>query len=149
MKNYKIQLISIFTITAMISFGLQAQVTITSQVYAEVVEALTASETSQLNFGKFFPQAGGGQIEISPQGTRQASGSTTLSGGSSSPASYEICGADGVSFTIILPPKPAILTNIDNSKTMVIDNWKSSPSPGQGGLQLEGGGTAGKPGGNP
>ncbi len=139
MKNIKLHLITIFIFTAIFTLDLQAQVTVTSQVFAEVVEALTASETSQLNFGKFFPQADGGQIEVSPEGTRQATGSTKLSGGTSSPASYEICGADGVNFTVILPPKPAVLSNADNSKTMTIDNWQSSPSPGQGGLQLEGG----------
>ncbi len=63
----------------------------------------------------------------------------TLTGGSHSTASYEITGEDGVSFTIILPPVPVVLTNIDNSMTMIVDNWQSIPPPGQASGQLDGG----------
>lgn len=139
MKYVKVYLTGIFLFAGVLLFNAQAQVNVTSQVFAEIIEALAATETSQLNFGKFFPQAEGGEIQITPQGVRLVVGSVTLTGGSHSSASYEITGEDGVSFTIILPPVPAVLTNIENSKTMVVDNWQSIPPPGQAAGQLNGG----------
>ena len=139
MKIIKTLLVNLLFFAGIFTFQAQAQVSVTSQVFAEVIEALTANETSQLNFGKFFPQAEGGEIQITPQGVRLVEGSVTLTGGAHSSASYQITGEDGVSFTIILPPVPAVLTNIGNSKTMVVDNWQSTPPSGQASGQLNGG----------
>jgi hypothetical protein len=139
MKNIKIHFFVILFFAGILTYPALAQVNATSQVFAEVSEALAATETSQLNFGKFFPQGEGGEIQITPEGVRLVEGSVTLTGGAHSSASYEITGEDGVSFTIILPPTPVILTNIDNSKTMIVDNWQSIPPPGQATGQLDGG----------
>ncbi len=139
MKNIKLHFFIILFFVGIFNLNLRAQINVTSQVFAEIIAALAATETSQLNFGKFFPQAEGGEIQITPEGVRLVEGSVTLSGGTHSTASYDITGEDGVSFTIILPPIPAILTNIDNSKTMIVDNWQSIPPPGQATGQLDGG----------
>ena len=56
------------------------QSVVTAQAVAEVIEALTATETSQLNFGKFTPEVQGGLIIVSPEGARSSTGTVVLSG---------------------------------------------------------------------
>jgi hypothetical protein len=138
MKAIKFHIIFLI-LFGIVGFRAEAQVSVTSQVFAEIIEALTATETSQLNFGRFFPQDEGGEIQITPDGVRLVFGSVTLGSGSHSAASYEISGESGMSFTIILPSAPVVLTNINNSKTMLVYNWQSIPPPGQSAGQLQGG----------
>lgn len=120
----------------------QAQASISARAFAEVIAALTATETSQLNFGRFSPEEQGGQIYLSPQGVRHASGTLALSGGSFSPAAFYITGERKASFSITLPPGPAVLTNVSHSKTMIVGNWESIPPAGTGTGVLEGGSLA-------
>jgi len=120
----------------------QAQASITAQAFAEVIAGLTATETSQLNFGRFAPQEQGGQVHISPQGIRYATGTLALSGGTFNPASFHITGEDGASFTINLPTIPSVLTNITSSKTMLVGQWESIPPAGLDSGVLEGGSLA-------
>jgi hypothetical protein len=110
----------------------QAQATITAQVFAEVIPALTATEISQLSFGRFSPETQGGAVLITPDGSRTSTGTVELSGGTHNPASFYITGQGGATFSIILPAGPAILSNTSNSKTMLVNNWVSSPSQGVG-----------------
>ena len=60
-----------------------AQASVTAQAFAEVIEALTATETAQLNFGRFSPGVAGGEVIISPDGVKSAQGSVMLSEGTS------------------------------------------------------------------
>lgn len=120
----------------------QAQASITAQAFAEVIEGLTATETSQLNFGRFAPQNQGGQVHISPQGVRNATGSLALGGGTFNPASFYLTGQKGASFSITLPSTPAVLTNVSSAKTMMVSQWESIPPPGLDSGVLEGGSLA-------
>ena len=120
----------------------QAQASVTAQAFAEVIAALTAMETSQLNFGRFSPEEQGGQIHLSPQGQLYASGTLALSGGVHNPASFYITGQTDATFSITLPSGPAVLTNVSNSKTMTVSNWISDPPSGIGAGVLEGGALA-------
>lgn len=120
----------------------QAQASVTAQAFAEVIAALTATETSQLNFGRFSPEEQGGQIQLSPQGQLFASGTLALSGGTHNPASFFITGQTDATFSITLPSSPAVLTNISNSKTMLVSEWVSEPPAGIGAGVLEGGSLA-------
>jgi len=120
----------------------QAQTTISAQAFAEVIEAVTATETSQLNFGRFAPNNQGGAIRISPQGDRNAVGSLALGGGTYNPASFYITGQPGSSFSITLPSTPAVLTNVSKAKTMLVSQWESIPPAGIGAGVLEGGSLA-------
>ncbi len=120
----------------------QAQANMTARAFAEVIAALTATENSQLNFGRFSSEEQGGQIYLSPQGVRHATGALVLSGGEFSPAAFYITGASEASFSISLPSGPAVLTNVSNSKSMVVSDWESIPSAGLGTGKLEGGSLA-------
>lgn len=51
------------------------QVSATGRVTAEVISVFAASETSQMNFGKFSPGPEGGEIILTPQSTVSILGS--------------------------------------------------------------------------
>jgi len=132
MKNLTIILVGLMLLIVFPVMKIHAHITVTSQVFAEVIPALTATETSQLNFGRFSPETQGGSILVTPDGTRTATGTVELSGGTHNPASFYVTGEGGATFSIILPAGPAILTNAGLSKTMQVSNWVSNPMPGIG-----------------
>ncbi len=117
-----------------------AQVSITAHIFAEIIEALSAAETSQLNFGSFSVQANGGSIVVKPEdGSRTVNGSVTALG-MYSIARFTVTGQTDATFSINLPPDDkATVTNLSNSKTMEVTNWKSVPSAGIGTGLLSGG----------
>jgi len=110
----------------------RAQASVTAHATAEVIEALSATETATLNFGRFSPEASGGEILLSPNGVRSAAGSVALSGGAFNPAIFYLSGQKEAAINITLPLAPAFLTNSINGKTMAVDNWKSIPPAGTG-----------------
>jgi hypothetical protein len=99
-------------------------------VFAEIIPIFTASETSQMNFGKFSPGPMGGEIILSPESTISVLGGIRKGGGSYNAASFYVTGDVDDSYTISLPSEPILLTHTSDSKTLKIDNWVSIPSPG-------------------
>jgi hypothetical protein len=124
----------ILPLLVLLSFSCKvySQASVTAQAFAEVISALTATETSQLNFGKFSPEVQGGQVIVTPDGVRSTSGSVILSGGIANSGIFYITGAPDAAFSIQLPSGPAILTHHNSSKTMVVSNWVSYPRAGNG-----------------
>ena len=118
----------------LLSFSSKAfsQATVTAQAFAEVISALTATETSQLNFGKFSPEVHGGQVIVTPEGTRTTNGTVILSGGVANSGIFYITGAPDAAFSIQLPNGPAVLTHNNSNKTMLVNNWMSYPHSGSG-----------------
>jgi len=114
-----------------------AQVYVTAHVYAEIIEALEAVETSQLNFGSFSPIADGGNLMITPEGTRSWMGLAVLSKGTHNAASFYVSGETNATFSISLPAAPIVLTNTSNAKTMTVTDWVSSPPQGLGVATLD------------
>lgn len=110
--------------------GVNAQVTVTGQVFAEVVEVISATETSQLNFGRFSPGHQGGEIIITPDGNISTTGTVVMSGGVHNAATFNITGEESATFSVTLPAGPVTLNHINDSKTMVVDTWVSDPSQG-------------------
>ena len=106
MKNNSLIITVLFLLMVSSALKLQAQATVTAQVFAEVIPALTATELSQLNFGRFSPETQGGAVLVTPDGARTATGTVELSGGTHNPASFYITGEGGATFTIMLPPGP-------------------------------------------
>jgi hypothetical protein len=105
---------------------------VTSQIYAEVIEAIAANETEQLNFGKFTPVTSGGAVVISPDGTRSAIGTVALASSDFSPGRFTVTGAPEASFTVQLPGGPIELVHQSSNKVLLVDNWISDPSNGSG-----------------
>jgi hypothetical protein len=104
----------------------------TGHITAEIIPVFTASETSQMNFGKFSPGPQGGQLILSPQGSVSVLGSVYAANSLHNAASFYLTGHDGSTYNISLPATPVVLTHTGTGKTMLADNWTSSPSPGIG-----------------
>ena len=105
---------------------------VTGQAFAEVISALTATETSQLNFGKFSPDVHGGQVSVTPEGMRSTSGTVILGGGTARSGIFYITGTPDALFSIQLPNGPAVLSEKNSGKTMQVDNWVTYPQAGSG-----------------
>ena len=110
----------------------KAQVSIIAHASAEIIEALTATENSTLNFGRFSPETSGGEIILTPDGVRTATSSVALIGGTYNPATFVLTGQNESIVTIALPAASALLTNSTNGKTLEVYNWKSYPEAGIG-----------------
>jgi hypothetical protein len=109
-----------------------AQNSVNAHAVAVVIEALTATETAELNFGRFSPETAGGVVKLTPDGVRSSAGTVALSGGTHNAASFYITGQYDATVSITLPSTPAVLTNSISSKTMEVSNWESLPAAGVG-----------------
>jgi hypothetical protein len=115
------------------SYAVDPDPEVTSTAFAELIDVLSATEATPLNFGRFFIDGeGGGSIVIAPTSgiDRTSTGNAIqlAAGGSPSPAIYEVVGYPDCSVSITLPG-PAILTNTSNSAhQMIVNNWVSMPS---------------------
>jgi hypothetical protein len=139
MKHGIIRILS-FAILAVLCTGkAQAQFSASGSMFAVVIQALTATENTQLSFGKFSPETNGGEIRLSPQGVRSVAGSLHLSGGGHSAGSFVVTGEDQATFNITLPGEQSLLINPINSKTMLVKDWESFPGAGIGTGVLTGG----------
>lgn len=117
----------------------KAQASVTAQAFAEIIAALSATETTQLNFGRFSPETQGGKVLLTPDGVRTAQGTVVLGGGAHNSASFYITGEYDATFSVTLPAGPTVLTNTLNAKTMQVGDWQSYPAPGIGVGKLNGG----------
>jgi hypothetical protein len=126
-----------------ITVGVTAQVTppvsATGHVTAEIVPIFSASETAQMNFGKFSPGPQGGEIILTPESTVSVLGSIFKGSGIHNAASFYVSGDVDAAYTITLPAGPIVLTNLSNARTMKIENWVSLPAPGTGAGRLQDG----------
>ncbi|MCJ7820417.1 MAG: DUF4402 domain-containing protein [Bacteroidales bacterium] len=114
-----------------------AQVSATGHISAEVISALSAIETSQMNFGRFSPGPQGGELILSPESTISVLGSVYSGSGVHNAAGFYVTGETGIAYSITLPSEPITITNTSSSRTMIVDNWSSIPAttPGAGMLQ--------------
>ena len=111
----------------------------TGHVFAEIIPIFTASETSQMNFGRFAPGPQGGEIILTPQNTVSVLGSVYSGNGSHSAASFYVSGDVDAAYTITLPADPVILTHVSGSRTMKLEDWVSAPESGTGAGKLQNG----------
>jgi hypothetical protein len=111
----------------------------TGHVYAEIIPIYSASETAQLNFGRFSPGPQGGLLVLSPESTISVLGSVFKGTGPHNAASFYVSGDFDAAFTVSLPTTPVILKHTKDSKTMQIESWSSIPSPGIGAGMLQNG----------
>lgn len=115
------------------------QVTATGHIYAEIIPIFSASETAQLNFGRFSPGVQGGEIILSPQNTVSVLGSVYKGSDLHNAACFFVTGDIDASYSITLPPSPVILTHISSAKTIQVKDWVSVPSSGVGAGNLQNG----------
>jgi hypothetical protein len=101
-------------------------------INAEVIPVFSATETSQMNFGRFSPGPLGGEILLTPESTISVLGSVFTGTGAHNAASFYVTGDSDASYTITLPDSPVILRHVSTAKTMVIEDWISNPGTGTG-----------------
>ncbi len=109
-----------------------SQASVSAEAFAEIISAISATETAQLNFGKFSPQVQGGQVIITPEGMRTSNGTVILGGGTANSGVFHLTGSPDAAFSIQLPDAPAILTHQNSNKTMSVSEWVSYPKAGNG-----------------
>jgi hypothetical protein len=139
MKRKLIRYIGLAFMVGILTVRANAQASVTASMFAEVIAALTATEQSQMSFGKFSPETNGGEIHLSPEGVRSVTGSVALSGGGHSAGSFTITGENEATFSITLPTGQSVLTSSNGTKTMTVTGWESIPAPGIGVGVLTGG----------
>jgi hypothetical protein len=113
--------------------------TATGHISAEIITAFSASETAQMNFGRFSPGPQGGEIILTPESTISVLGSIYKGPGSYNAASFYVSGDVDAAYTITLPTNTVVLTHVSNAKTMQIEDWMSIPTPGTGAGKLQDG----------
>ncbi len=128
MKKALLPLLIFVLSTICCNSALNAQGSVTARSSAEVITSISALEGAVLNFGRFSPQEAGGEIIISPDGSRYSSGTVVLGGGLYNQAIFYITGQPEYNVAISLPTMPTMLTNLLNGKTMQVHKWTSSPS---------------------
>jgi hypothetical protein len=143
MKRLKILIFSLIYLFHITSANINAQVTApasaTGHIYAEVISAFSATETSQLNFGRFSPGPQGGSIILTPQSTISVLGSVFKGTGAHNAASFYVSGDADAAYSITLPVSPVVLTHVSDAKTMLIEDWVSVPAAGTGTGMLQDG----------
>jgi hypothetical protein len=140
LKKFFFSLILLFFATvAGIIAQVSPPVSATGHVIAEIIPVFSASESSQMNFGRFSPGLQGGEIILTPESTISVLGSVFAGTGTHNAASFYITGDADASYSISLPTSPVILTHISNAKTIVVADWVSNPSPGIGTGKLQNG----------
>jgi hypothetical protein len=111
---------------------LSAPVSATGHVIAEIIPIFSATETAQLNFGRFSPGPQGGMIILTPQSTISVLGSVFKSISNHNAASFYVSGDADAAYSITLPASPVILAHTSAAKTMLIQDWVSEPGQGIG-----------------
>jgi hypothetical protein len=143
MKRLNILFFSLICLFFITGGRVVAQVTLpvsaTGHIFAEVIPVFSASETSQLNFGRFAPGPQGGEIILTPESTISVLGSVYKGTGIHNAASFYVSGDVDAAYSITLPEDPVILTHINSAKTMMVEDWISIPSPGSGTGMLQDG----------
>ncbi|MDX2432076.1 MAG: DUF4402 domain-containing protein [Bacteroides sp.] len=140
MKRVHIFFISLIFLFFGAHGGLNGQAIATASasgdIFAEIIPVFSASETAQMNFGKFSPGPQGGEIILSPQNYVSVLGSVYAGTGLHSAASFYISGDVDAIYSISLPSDPVLITNTRSAQTMRVENWLSTPAPGIGTGQL-------------
>jgi hypothetical protein len=143
MKRLKGLFFSLIFVLLTIQGVINAQVissgTATGHVIAEIIPVFSATETSQLNFGRFSPGPEGGKIILTPQNTISVIGSIFKGAGTSNAASFHVTGDNDAAYSITLPSGPVLLKHTSEAKTMIIEDWVSVPAAGIGTGKLQDG----------
>lgn len=116
----------------------QDRATTSGIVSATIVIPIAATETSQLNFGRFFPGTEGGTISISPDGYVKTSATVVPDASHRSPGSFLVSGQGDATYAIDFQEGSATLINSE-SKTMEVSDWLTIPETSDSCMKLAGG----------
>jgi hypothetical protein len=130
MKNLILIAAGVASLLVFSSLRVNAQATATGHISAEVIEAITAVESTSMNFGSFVAGDQVGSIVIPASGAG-ISGSTVVTAGSNiTPATFSVSGAKNATFSVTLPEGPTTLTNLTGNGTLVVSDWTATSGQG-------------------
>lgn len=115
-----------------------AQATVTGHIFAEVIEGITATESSSMNFGRFSTGDQGGSIITPGNGAATSTSTVVTADNNINPATFSVSGAKDVTFSVTLPAGPTTLTNISGGSMRVTD-WTATSGQGNDAYVLAGG----------
>ena len=115
------------------------EVSATALLSVVVIVPIAARETSQLNFGRFFPGSRGGTITVTPGGNVMTTSEVVLASSGTSAGSFAVSGQGDATYAINLPGGGTTLMHEGDSKTMEVNDWVTIPENGDAHLRLVGG----------
>jgi hypothetical protein len=118
------------TILVFLSGRMNAQVSVTGNISAEVIEAITAIESSPMSFGRFSTGDQGGEIIIPAQGPATSTSTVVSTGSDINPATFSVSGAKDATFSVTLPQSPTTLTSNTGEGMMLVTDWSASTEKG-------------------
>lgn len=119
--NRKLIIFAMFLV--LVTGRLWSQNTVTAEIYAEIISALTAQENQPLSFGRFSPEATGGSIVVNPDGSRLTQGTVVPTGLNHNPARFYVTGQLKSQFEVILPEGPVLLYREGGNETLQVTNF--------------------------
>jgi len=107
-----------------------AQAKANANVYASIVKPLSITKTSDLHFGNIAVVGNDGKVVLSPAGTRIASGGAVLPSeeGALAVATFKVMGESSFIYNIILPEGDLLITHVNGTDNMIVNNFKSLPA---------------------
>ncbi|MCX6226443.1 MAG: DUF4402 domain-containing protein [Bacteroidia bacterium] len=138
MKKLKLITLGITSFLAFASGGATAQVTAAGHIFAEVIDAITAFESSPMNFGRFSTGDQGGSIVIPASGAAVSTSSVITTDSEINPATFSVSGAKDATFSVTLPEGPTTLTS-HTGDTMTVTDWTATSGKGDDAYILAGG----------
>ncbi len=139
MKNSILIAAAIASFLVFTAGRVNAQVTATGHISAEVIEGITAGESSSMNFGRFSTGDLGGSIIIPASGAAISTSSVVTADSNINPATFSVSGAKDATFAVTLPQGPTTLTSISGANTMMVTDWTATSGQGTDEYVLAGG----------
>ncbi len=112
-----------FIVILITGLTVNGQVSVTATANAEIVPITAVNEIQQMSFGKFSPIGAGGNIIVTPQGTRMKYGSVLLTESIIRQGIFEVTGTRNNTLNVILPNSPVYLFHQNGVNYLYLDNW--------------------------
>jgi len=111
-----------------LSLNVNAQASETATATATIIEPITLTNVTDMNFGNIAVSAAG-TVVLSPAGVRTPTGGITLPTitGTVSAATFDVDGEANFTYSITLPAAAITITN--GTDNLTVDTWTSNPTP--------------------
>jgi Mat/Ecp fimbriae major subunit len=93
---------------------------------ATIVQAITISKTTDLNFGAIAPSATGGNVVVSSADTRTSCTGGQFCSGAVTSAAFAVAGAPSYNYAVTLPAAAVTLTRVSGTETMTAGTFAHS-----------------------
>lgn len=107
-----------------------------TDVFANIVNPITISETRALHFGTLSVSSAAGTCVLTPAGVRSQTGGVTLTNFTPTAASaaYTVTGSANLNYAITLPSSSVTVTRSGGAETMTVSTYTSNKAGNAGTL---------------